>query len=359
MIEQYNHYNHSSEFNTHDNFVKVLAYYGYYPTRKNSSYMMYKCLQCNEDAYLKTKGKYLQCNHRNNCNYSIDMFGLIMEQEQCNFVKSKDIARQIINDNNIDLSKLEKVKEIKEAVEVKDKNKQIEIVKYYSTELAEEKTRLAKDVMNYLQYRGLSKETIKYFNLGCYNRWIYNKSNNSYDNLASVVMFQGLEPLAYNLRVVKDIDKNNRYGGRIDLPHQKTKVKIHQTSTVYNLDLSSNVIVSEAFFDMMSIHQIKANTEDFTSASLNSTSNINNLVNKLMSNEKAKDKKYYILLDNDKEGIEKSKILLDKMQEQNFNAVNITDKFYCNDLQTYKDCNEILMSNQARLKQQIYNIISI
>ena len=140
MIENKRYYENSTEFKTFENMVKVLRYYGFYPTKKSNSYLVYKCPSCNDSsAYLKKDSTTIICNHRNNCGYRQPIFEFIKEQESYTddkqgFFKTKDKVREIIkNVSNEDIQEMiSKAKEVKEE-SITDSKVSLKVFEHYNS----------------------------------------------------------------------------------------------------------------------------------------------------------------------------------------------------------------------------------
>lgn len=354
-----NRYNSSNEYKTHDNFVRVLAYYGYYPTKQNNSYKMFKCPNCNKDAYLKTNDITLNCNHRNHCNYKKTMFDFVIEQESCSFIAAKDKVRDILQDNRYtDIKDICKAAvTINDRKEVANEKEGKKIIKLFNRLL---RTAKYKDVLDYIMdTRQLQHIPFDRLYIGAYEKY-YKDSKGKWQKAHYLVLPTSFYPLSLNLRCVNsDVDKEHRYLSSIKFNTELYKV--HQTSTILKLEFKDNkalkCVIAEGYIDMLSV--MECNITDLKKhlcyISLNSVANQHKLIERLESAEvNDKEKEYIILLDNDKTGRAAAEQLAKQMQEKGYKVTNITDTFYNTDS---KDINEMLVKDRVNLVNRLREFI--
>lgn len=244
-----------------------------------------------------------------------------------------------------------------ELIENADK---LKMIKYYKDKL-KNKSYTSSNVLDYLiNYKCLSEETIDYFNVGATNRWIM--KDKKWILLNCYVLFCSLNPFSYEIKVIPNDDfdittlsKSFIYSARLNyFGNKKVKVRNRNSSTLYNINLSDKVIISENYMDMLSVHEIKKKEKDFTSACLNSNCNINKLTNDIVATDIAREKTYYIVFSNKATSISNANKLYESLNELNFNVKNITEDVFGKTFKKYSDCNHILKEDKKKLQRRIY-----
>lgn len=249
------------------------------------------------------------------------------------------------------------MKKIIELTDTKDKEKMVE---FYRNMLLED-SKLGEQVTNYLtNIKCISKKTLEHFNVGAGERWIY--KDNEWVKLYCYVLFCSMQPFSYIFKPISqlklNLDKKFIYGGKLNfLGDKNIKIQNRNSSTLCDIDTSDKVIISESFFDMMSIYDIKKKDNDYATGCLNSNINIEKIVNDIVCNDIMRNKEYYIIFNNNTLSINKSQELYDELNSLNFSVKNITEDVFGKTFSKYANCNEILTEDKKKLQRRIYRFI--
>lgn len=245
-------------------------------------------------------------------------------------------------------------------IELKDKKDKLKMIKHYKDKLKNKSLMSSKVLDHLINDKCLSKETIDYFNVGATTRWIM--KDDKWIELNCYVLFCSLNPFSYEIKVIPndefDITSLSRsyiYSARLNyFDNKKIKVRNRNSSTLYNINLTNKVIISENYMDMLSVHEIKKKEKDFTSACLNSNCNISKLTNDIVATDIAREKTYYIVFSNKPTSISNANKLYESLNELNFNVKNITEDVFGKTFKKYNNCNHILTEDKKKLQRRIY-----
>lgn len=246
------------------------------------------------------------------------------------------------------------MKKIIELTDTQDKDK---MVKYYRNLLLED-TELGELVTEYLTtIKCISKKTLEHFNVGAGERWIY--KDNEWVKLYCYVLFCSMQPFSYICKPINslelNLDKKYIYGGKLNfLGDKNIKVQNRNSSSLFDTDNSDKIIISETYFDMMAIFDIKKKDTDYAVGCLNSNVNIKKLINDIVSADIMRNKEYYIVFNNNVLSINKSEELYNELNNLNFNVKNITKDIFGKTFSKYTNLNGILIEDKKKLQRRIY-----
>lgn len=249
------------------------------------------------------------------------------------------------------------MKKVIELTNTQDKDKMVE---FYRNLLLED-SELGELVTEYLtNVKCISKNTLEHFKVGAAERWIY--KDNEWLKLYCYVLFCSMQPFSYICKPINskelDLDKKYIYGGKLNfLADKNIKVQNRNSSSLYDTDNANKVVISETYFDMMSIYDIKKKDTDYATGCLNSNVNIKKIVNDIVSNDIMRSKEYYIVFNNNTLSINKSEELYNELNNLNFNVKNITSDVFGKTFSKYTNINEILIEDKKKLKRRIYKFI--
>lgn len=251
--------------------------------------------------------------------------------------KQLNISEEQLNKTySLGATKTAKIKPFPSKIKKQDnKNNQNidEIQPDYSKELKEWAKQIAN--CNYLDKRGISKETQKRFGVGFCKEWKHPKTPQA--------------PITE--RVIIPTSKNSYLARAIkaDVKKEYQKQKVGKAN-LFNLQALKNfqsVFITEGEIDALSLEDL-----GFSAVALGSISNQKKLVEAL---EKIEMKPFlFLCLDNDEAGQKAQKELetkLDKIEARYMEANNI--------LGQYKDANEALLADRETLKNNLKKVVSL
>ena len=174
-----------------------------------------------------------------------------------------------------------------------------------------------------------------------------------------------MQPFSYICKPINskelDLDKKYIYGGKLNfLADKNIKVQNRNSSSLFdidNIDNSDKIVISETYFDMMSIYDIKKKDTDYATGCLNSNVNIKKIINDIVSNDIMRSKEYYIVFNNNVLSINKAEELYNELNSLNFNVKNITEDVFGKTFSKYTSCNGILIEDKKKLQRRIYKFI--
>ena len=184
-------------------------------------------------------------------------------------------------------------------------------------------------------HRGISLDTLNRFLVGYMPQWTHPKAPKAPPTPRLIIPTSKISYLARDTRKAAEIPENQRN-------YTKSKVGNVHIFNAKALNETPVLYIVEGEIDALSIIDVGGNA-----VGLGSISNIHSLFKALDHNEKAKEQKFIISLDNDKAG-EKAKSGL----IEGFNKRSIP---YCvyNPSGNHKDSNESLMSNREEFKKAV------
>lgn len=213
-----------------------------------------------------------------------------------------------------------------------------------------ENAQLHLDETNYLQKRGISLDLAKKFKLGYISEWkntdIYVDDEAKFNKMSSSKrLIIPTSDYSYTARYIGEDKNHNRY------------MKVGKAHLFNSRALSQDtkpIFLVEGEFDALSILEASDKVEAIGLGSVSDQDIFINLLKKVKQHNSNYDPEFFIAMDNDNAGELANHQLEKKLQGLGFDNVHIVTKSL---LGSYKDANEALVKDRARLQKRLENVL--